>query len=169
MQEVVGNRGGSGRAVVGGIIRLTSRSRHARYAIRMACTPTFSPTRVESRIDPDSGVSGAAGHVNEASLTLNRRRSRPRIVVLKKDCRSRPGLFPQTLTPLAVATTDPSPEEEPPMRYCTASLLVALSLVSVAPAYVEAPYSLGQVCHESTTIVLVEVTKVNKEKNLIVY
>ena len=54
------------------------------------------------------------------------------------------------------------------MRYCTASLLVALNLVSGAPAYVEAPYSLGQVCHESTTIVLVEVTKVNKEKNLIV-
>jgi hypothetical protein len=55
------------------------------------------------------------------------------------------------------------------MRYCTASLLVALSLGSGAPAYVEAPYSLGQVCHESTTIVLVEVTKVNKDKNLIVY
>src|SRR5262249_3879281 len=70
-------------------------------------------TRVESRIDPDSGVSGAAGHVNEASLTLNRRRSRSRIVVFKKGCRSWPGLFPQTLTPLAVATTDPSPEEEP--------------------------------------------------------
>src|SRR5262249_46366172 len=28
---------------------------------------------------------------------------------------------------------------------------------------------LGQVCHESTNIVLVEVTKVNKEKNLVVY
>ena len=38
-----------------------------------------------------------------------------------------------------------------------------------APAYVEAPYSLGQVIKESTHIVLVEVTKVNKEKNLIIY
>src|SRR5215468_11894193 len=55
------------------------------------------------------------------------------------------------------------------MRYCTASLLVALSLVPSGPAYVEAPYSLGQVCHEATNIVLVEVTKVNKDKKLIIY
>jgi hypothetical protein len=49
------------------------------------------------------------------------------------------------------------------------SALAALSIVPSAPAYIEAPYSLGQVCHESTNIVLVEVTKVNKEKNLIVF
>ena len=47
-----------------------------------------------------------------------------------------------------------------------AALLFA---VSPAPAYVEAPYSLGQMIKESTTIVLMEVTKVNKEKNLIIY
>jgi hypothetical protein len=55
------------------------------------------------------------------------------------------------------------------MRYCTALLLIAFGVSSRALAYVEAPYSLGQVCHESTNIVLVEVTKINKEKNLIVY
>ncbi len=38
-----------------------------------------------------------------------------------------------------------------------------------ARAYVEAPYSLGQVCHEASNIVLVEVARVNAEKNLIIY
>ncbi|OAI47116.1 hypothetical protein AYO44_10080 [Planctomycetaceae bacterium SCGC AG-212-F19] len=53
--------------------------------------------------------------------------------------------------------------------------LVALSLIALffaaalSHAYVEAPYSLGQVIKESTNIVLVEVTKVDKNKNLIVY
>jgi hypothetical protein len=51
-----------------------------------------------------------------------------------------------------------------------ASVFVALGVAaSSAQAYIEAPYSLGQVCNESTTIVLVEVTKVNKEKNLIIF
>jgi len=56
------------------------------------------------------------------------------------------------------------------MRYRMASVFVALCVTaSSAHAYIEAPYSLGQVCNESTTIVLVEVTKVNKEKNLILF
>jgi hypothetical protein len=55
------------------------------------------------------------------------------------------------------------------MRRFMASLVVALCIFSGALAYVEAPYSLGQVCQESTNIVLVEVVKVNKEKNLIIY
>jgi hypothetical protein len=46
---------------------------------------------------------------------------------------------------------------------------VLLATAAAAPAYVEAPYSLGQVINESTNAVLVEVTKVNKDKNLIVY
>jgi hypothetical protein len=36
-------------------------------------------------------------------------------------------------------------------------------------AYVEAPYSLGRVLSESTHAVLVEVTRVNKEKGLVIY
>src|SRR5262245_10841404 len=56
------------------------------------------------------------------------------------------------------------------MRYCKAVVLVVFGIAaSKATAYIEAPYSLGQVCNESTNIVLVEVAKVNKEKNLIIY
>ena len=47
--------------------------------------------------------------------------------------------------------------------------LVLLLAAGISQAYVEAPYSLGQVVNESTNIVLVEVVKVNKEKNLVVY
>jgi hypothetical protein len=47
-----------------------------------------------------------------------------------------------------------------------ASLLAA---VSAAQAYVEAPYTLGRVCTESTNIVVVEIVKVNKDKGLIIY
>src|SRR5438067_13799381 len=38
-----------------------------------------------------------------------------------------------------------------------------------APGYVEAPMSLGSVLAQSTNVVLMTVTKVDKEKNLIVY
>jgi hypothetical protein len=48
-------------------------------------------------------------------------------------------------------------------------LLALFFAAALSHAYVEVPYSLGQVIRESTNIVLVEVTKVNKEKNLIVY
>ena len=47
--------------------------------------------------------------------------------------------------------------------------LVALLCAVLARAYVEAPYSLGRVCQESTNIVLVEVMRVNKERGLIVF
>jgi hypothetical protein len=54
----------------------------------------------------------------------------------------------------------------------TAFVLLALATVPVIPvahAYIEAPHSLGQIVHESTNIVLVEVLRVNKEKNLVIY
>jgi hypothetical protein len=38
-----------------------------------------------------------------------------------------------------------------------------------ARAYVEVPYTLGKVVKESTNIVLVEVTRVNQERGLILY
>jgi len=38
-----------------------------------------------------------------------------------------------------------------------------------ARAYVEAPHTLGIVCRDSTHIVLVEVSKINREKNLIIF
>ncbi len=44
-----------------------------------------------------------------------------------------------------------------------------LAVVPSARAYVEVPYTLGRTCSESTNIVLVEVTRVNKDKNLILY
>jgi hypothetical protein len=52
-----------------------------------------------------------------------------------------------------MGTIDTLPVEDRPMRYCTLSLVVALSVSSGALAYVEAPYSLGQVCHESTNVI----------------
>ncbi len=50
-----------------------------------------------------------------------------------------------------------------------AACVVLLATVPAARAYVEIPYTLGRVCQESTNIVLVEVVKVNKEKNLIIF
>ena len=53
------------------------------------------------------------------------------------------------------------------MRCRSLLALVALFVaVSAARAYVEVPHSLGQCIKESTTIVLVEVTKIEKTKNL---
>jgi hypothetical protein len=51
-------------------------------------------------------------------------------------------------------------------------LIAAVLLATGVPsafAYVEAPYTLGRVCHESSNILHLEVTKVNKEKGLIYY
>ena len=48
-------------------------------------------------------------------------------------------------------------------------LSVGIAFLVAAPAaqgYVEAPYSLGQVCKESTNIVVVEVSRVNKDKGV---
>src|ERR1051325_9846557 len=49
-----------------------------------------------------------------------------------------------------------------------AALLLGTGVPS-AFAYIEAPYSLGRVCNESTHIIHLEVTKVNKDKGLIYY
>src|SRR5262245_27464284 len=51
-------------------------------------------------------------------------------------------------------------------------LLVAIPLVAItaqARAYIEAPHSLGRCVHESTNIVLVELSRVNKEKGLLIF
>lgn len=52
-----------------------------------------------------------------------------------------------------------------------AVLVLALGLggLNTVWGYVEAPYTLGQVITESSHVVLVEVSRVNKDKNLIVY
>jgi hypothetical protein len=54
-------------------------------------------------------------------------------------------------------------------RRLYAVLGFVLLAAPLARAYVEAPYSLGQMCHEATHIVLVEVARVNKEKNLVIF
>src|SRR5262249_48294947 len=55
------------------------------------------------------------------------------------------------------------------MKPLVLSLAVFFLSTAQSRAYVEAPYSLGQVIEESTNVVLVEVVKVNKEKNLIIF
>ncbi len=47
--------------------------------------------------------------------------------------------------------------------------LALLAALPVARAYVEVPHTLGRVCHESTNIVFVEVTRVDKAKGLILF
>lgn len=55
------------------------------------------------------------------------------------------------------------------MRTTWLAGVVILGWASTARAYVEVPHSLGQVVQQSTHIVLMEVEKVNTEKNLIIY
>jgi len=55
------------------------------------------------------------------------------------------------------------------MRHALAAALPLLTLAVPARAYIEAPHSLGKCVHESTHIVLVELTKVNVDKNLLVF
>jgi hypothetical protein len=57
------------------------------------------------------------------------------------------------------------------LGYCAALACAGalLAVPSPAPAYVEAAHSLGQVVQLSTNIVLVQVEKVDKEKNMIIY
>src|SRR5438874_8784669 len=54
-----------------------------------------------------------------------------------------------------------------------AAVAAALALVFLtprpAPGYVEVPMSLGSVISQSTNVVLMTVTKVDKEKNLVIY
>ena len=51
----------------------------------------------------------------------------------------------------------------------TAILVIALAAPRPARAYVEIPMSLGDVMRQSTNVVLMRVTKVDREKNLIIY
>jgi hypothetical protein len=55
------------------------------------------------------------------------------------------------------------------MRYRLLAILAVFLSVAKLGAYIEAPYTLGRTITESTNIVLVEVTRVNKEKNLILF
>ncbi|HJZ89564.1 MAG TPA: YdjY domain-containing protein [Gemmataceae bacterium] len=47
--------------------------------------------------------------------------------------------------------------------------LLWLLAAAPAPAYIEAPHTLGRCVHESTNVVLVELSRVNKEKNLLIF
>src|SRR5688572_26763489 len=60
-------------------------------------------------------------------------------------------------------------EGEPPMRSVTAVYVAVGLLAPACLAYVEVPYTLGRTCQESTNILLVEVTRVNKEKGTVVF
>jgi hypothetical protein len=55
------------------------------------------------------------------------------------------------------------------MRYYFLAACAVLLAVANLRAYVEAPYTLGRTVSESTNIVLLEVTRVNKDKNLILF
>jgi len=55
------------------------------------------------------------------------------------------------------------------MRRLLAATLPLLLLTSPARAYIEAPHSLGKCVQDSTAIVLMEVSKINTEKNLIIF
>jgi hypothetical protein len=58
------------------------------------------------------------------------------------------------------------------MRTMVSTALIALLVLitaAISHASIDAPWSLGQVIGASTNIILVEVVRVNKEKNLIVY
>jgi hypothetical protein len=58
------------------------------------------------------------------------------------------------------------------LLYCVAPVCAAVILAVPAPrahAYVEAPHSLGQVITLSTNIMVMQVEKVDKEKNMIIY
>jgi hypothetical protein len=54
-------------------------------------------------------------------------------------------------------------------RLVLGSLMAALLWISSAYAYVEIPYTLGRLITESTHVMLVQVDKVDKTKNLIIY
>lgn len=55
------------------------------------------------------------------------------------------------------------------MRQMLLAGVTFLVAAGLSQAYVEVPYTLGRTCQESSNIVLVEVTRVNKDKNLILY
>ena len=55
------------------------------------------------------------------------------------------------------------------MRHAVLASLVLFALARPAVAYVEAPLSLGAMIAQSTHVCTMVVTKVDKQKNLIVY
>ena len=55
------------------------------------------------------------------------------------------------------------------MRRALSVALPFLTLATPAGAYIEAPHSLGRCVHESSNVVLVELTKVSADKNLLVF
>jgi hypothetical protein len=55
------------------------------------------------------------------------------------------------------------------MRSALLAAVPVLVLAAPTHAYIEAPHSLGKCVHESTNVVLVELTKVNTDKNLLVF
>lgn len=55
------------------------------------------------------------------------------------------------------------------MRHFLLAALLAVAPAGSVFAYIEAPHALGQIVHESSNIVLVELTKVNTEKNLLIF
>jgi hypothetical protein len=50
-----------------------------------------------------------------------------------------------------------------------AVLLAATTIAGVARGHIEAQYTLGRVASESTNILIMEVTRINKEKNLVIW
>lgn len=55
------------------------------------------------------------------------------------------------------------------MRYRFAALIAFLLLCSPSPGYIEAPHTLGLVVRDSSHIVLMQVTRVDKDKGIIVF
>ena len=55
------------------------------------------------------------------------------------------------------------------MRRSLPPLLAVLFVACPAAAYIEVPHTLGKCVGDSTNIVLLELTKVNKEKNLLIF
>jgi hypothetical protein len=54
------------------------------------------------------------------------------------------------------------------LRFLSVALL-AVAVTTQARAYIEAPHTLGRCVHESTNVVLVELSRVNQEKGLLIY
>jgi hypothetical protein len=55
------------------------------------------------------------------------------------------------------------------MRFWHCAVAAVVVLARPAPAFIEAPHTLGRICSESTNIVVVEVAKVDAQKNLIIF
>src|SRR5688572_13225408 len=49
-----------------------------------------------------------------------------------------------------------------------AALLLTAASANVGRAHIEAQYTLGRVATEATNILIIEVTRINKEKNLVI-